>query len=52
MTRIERQDIFDEGFKANKDYFLEMSACPYPEGSEEMEVWLDGWEEANDPYWD
>ena len=52
MTRIERQAIFKEGFDANKFNFLGMDACPYGEDTEEMEAWLDGWEEANDPYWD
>ena len=38
-------DPFIEGMDAFKRDVPE-DACPYPEGSDERELWLTGWEEA------
>jgi ribosome modulation factor len=36
---------FDEGMDAF-GRGIERSACPYPEESDEREIWLEGWDDA------
>ena len=47
MTEPTGNDPFEEGLEAF-GRGVARSDCPYPEGNDERERWLDGWDEGAD----